>query len=459
MGVRDSIGDISGMNMKEKAIEILNRLIKLRPDGAEVYFGTSEAYNVEVKDQEVEALDASRSCGIGMRLLLGRRMGFGFTSDINEESIDALIKTVSLNTKNIEEDRFSALPDRPSAGYQITSVYDEGLEKLSGDDRIRKAAILEKAAIDYDRRIKKVRKSSFSFTIYKRQILSSKGIDLSFKGTAASVSIMAVAEDGGDSQMGWDFSVSPFLSRLDIEETGRTAARKAIEMLGARRIDSVSVPVILDSSVATEFLGVLAPALSADAVQKGRSLFAGKAGQKVATPLITVIDDGLLSEGIATAPSDDEGIPMQKKVLIDRGELRGFLHNTYTARKDGVQSTGNCVRGGFRGIPGVGMTNLYIEKGNIHKESLIKEVKKGLYITEAMGVHTANPISGDFSVGVSGLWIEGGECAYPVREAVISGNIIDLMKKIDGIANDIRFYGRIGSPSIRVSDIDVSGGS
>lgn len=445
------------MNPKDKAIKILDKLIKLKPDGAEVYLKTSEAFNVEVKDQMVEALDASKNHGIGLRLLLDGRMGFGFTSDFTEESIESLLKTVFHNTNNIGEDRYAILPERISGDYPVPSIYDKEMERLSEEERFRKATLLERAAFDYDSRIKKVRKASFSLAIYETSIISSKGIQISYKGTASSVSIMAVAEDGGDSQMAWDFSSSPFLHRLDIEGVGKRAAEKAVEMLGARRISSVRVPVILDCSVAADFLGVLAPALSADAVQKGRSLFGGKVGQQVANPSISIFDDGLLSEGLATAPADDEGIPMTRKVLIDKGELKGFLHNTYTAKKGGTQSTGNCVRGGFKGIPGVGITNLYIENGNVSKEALIKDLKKGLYITEAMGVHTANPISGDFSIGVSGLWIEDGNYAYPVREAVISGNIIDIMKKIDRIANDIRFYGRIGSPSLRILDIDISG--
>jgi PmbA protein len=446
------------MNSKEKAIEILDRLMRLKPDGAEVYLRVSEAFHVEVRDQMVEALDASKSHGIGVRLLLGQKMGFSFTSDISEESIENLIKTLFDNTRNIAEDRYVALPERDSGDYPSPSIYDDEIEGLTEEERIRNAAILEKAAFDYDRRIKKVRKASFSIVIYETSIMNSRGIQLSYKGTSSSVSIMAVAEDEGDSQMAWDYSASPLLDRLDIEGVGRRAADKAVGMLGARRISSARVSVVLDSSVATDFLGVLAPALSSDAVQKGRSLFAGKIGQKVANSLITIIDDGLLSEGVATAPADDEGVPMRRKILVDKGELKGFLHNTYTAKKDGAQSTGNCVRGGFRGVPGVGITNIYIEKGDISKNLLIKDIKRGFYITEAMGVHTANPISGDFSIGVSGLWIEDGGYAYPVREAVISGNIIDLMKKIDGIADDIRFYGRIGSPSLRVQDIDISGG-
>jgi len=446
------------MNQKDKAIEILDRLMRLKPDGAEVYLKTAESFNVEVKDQGVEALDASRSHGIGLRILLDGRIGFSFTSDISEGSIDNLIKAIFNNTRNVERDGYATLPERAS-DYPNPSIYDEGLVRLSWEERIKRAIVLERAALDYDRRIKKVRKASFSLSLYDTLILSSKGIEVSYKGTLSSVSIMAVAEEGGDSQMAYDLSVSPFLDRLDIEDVGRRAAEKAVGMLGAKRISPVKAPIIIENSVAAEFLGVLAPALSAEAVQKGRSLFGGKVGQRVATPLVTIIDDGILSGGIATAPADDEGVPMQRKVLIERGELKGFLHNTYTAKREGIRSTGNCIRGGFRGIPGVGITNLYIEKGGESKDSLIRDLKRGFYIREAMGVHTANPISGDFSIGVSGLWIEDGMAVYPVREAVISGNIIDLMDKIEGVADDLRFYGRVGSPTLMVSDIDISGGS
>lgn len=444
--------------MKDKASGILDRLLRLKPDGAEVYLRASEAFHVEVKDQKVEALDVSRDHGIGLRLLIGQRMGFGFTSDLSEESIENLIKTLFLNASNIQEDRYVALPEKTSGDYPRPSIYDEGIERLSEEERIKKAVMLEKAALDYDKRIRKIRKASFSVGRYETVILNSKGIELSYKGTGFSTSIMAVAEDERDSQMACDFSSSPFLHGVDIEGVGRRAAEKAVSMLGARRIGSVRVPVILDTNVASDFLGVLAPMLSADAVQKGKSLFRGKVGLMVASPSVTIIDDGLLLEGIATAPADEEGVPMMRKTLIDKGELKGFLHNTYTAKKEGIRSTGNCVRGGFRRIPGVGITNLYIEKGEISKEVLIKGLKSALYIRDAMGVHTANPISGDFSIGVSGLWIEDGAYAYPVREAVISGNIIDFMKKIDGVADDIRFYGRIGSPIIRVLDIEISGG-
>ena len=215
--------------------------------------------------------------------------------------------------------------------------------------------------------------------------------------------------------------------------------------------------VVLDPYIATNFLGLLSPALSAEAVQKGRSLFAGKVNQAVASPLITVVDDGRLPGGIASAPFDGEGVPTSETVLIDQGQLKGFLHNTYTAAKEGVSSTGNGVRSSFKSTPEVGSTNFFIRAGEKSPEQLIKEVPKGLYVTEVMGMHTANPISGDFSVGASGIWIEKGELTRPVRGVAIAGNIMDLLGAVDAVGSDLEFFGGKGAPTLRVSSMSLSG--
>ena len=180
-------------------------------------------------------------------------------------------------------------------------------------------------------------------------------------------------------------------------------------------------------------------------------------GQMVASPLITIVDNGLLDEGLGTAPVDDELTPMRKKTVIDQGRLALFLYNTYAARKDGVESTGNGMRGGFKGVPGVGVTNLSIQPGTLSPEDLISQTSRGLFVNEIMGAHTANPVSGDFSVGATGFWIENGRKAFPVREITIAGNIIELMKQVDAVANDLRFFGRIGSPTLRIRELSIAG--
>jgi PmbA protein len=204
-------------------------------------------------------------------------------------------------------------------------------------------------------------------------------------------------------------------------------------------------------------LEVTAPSLTAEAVQKGKSLFANKMGQDIAASELNIIDDGHKKGAIISSPFDGEGVSTQKTILVENGILKSYLHNTYTAKKDGVSSTGNAKRGSYKSTPEVGTTNFYIDKGNITKDELIKNVEKGFYITEVMGMHTANPISGDFSVGASGIWIENGEFTKPVRGVAIAGNIKELLKSVEAVADDLTFFIGIGSPTLRIAKMTVSG--
>ncbi|HHW45006.1 MAG TPA: TldD/PmbA family protein, partial [Desulfotomaculum sp.] len=234
-------------------------------------------------------------------------------------------------------------------------------------------------------------------------------------------------------------------------------ARRAVRMLGARPVATRRAAVILEPYVATGFLGLLGPGLTAEAVQKNRSPFAGKVGQQVASTMVTVLDDGAMAGGIASAPFDGEGVPTGRTVLIEGGVLKGFLHNTYTAARDGVQSTGNGVRGSFKSTPEVGTTNFFIQPGTVSPEQLIRDTASGLYVTEVMGMHTANPISGDFSVGAAGILIENGQLTRPVRGVAIAGNLLELLNHVDGVAGDLTFFGGRGSPTIRVARMSISG--
>ncbi|HEY6010852.1 MAG TPA: TldD/PmbA family protein, partial [Nitrospirota bacterium] len=337
------------------------------------------------------------------------------------------------------------------------SIYDPELVSLSEHEKIERVKAMERDAYAMDSRIKRIRKASASFSASETLIMNTHGAEISYRSTAASSSIEVVAEDKGESQAGSDFDVSRFYRRLRIEEVGRRAAQKALDLLGARHIDSVKAPVVLEAEVAQDFLGLMAGGFSAEGVQKKRSLFIGRLGTDVASPIITVHDDGLLDNGLGTVPTDDEAVPTRKKTIIEKGTLALFLHNTYTANKDKTVSTGNGMRGGFKGIPGVGVTNLYIEPGKVSLEELVSSLDRGLLVTEVMGMHTANHISGDFSVGATGFWIEKGRKAYPVREITIAGNILDLMKHVDAVGSDLRFSGRIGSPSLRVKELSIGG--
>lgn len=442
--------------IKNIAAQILSLSKDLKADAAEVFIRSSASTSIEVKEQKVDAFDRAKDVGAGLRVLSNGRMGFAFTTDLSDNALRTLARSALTNAQNTEPDPFHALPAAPAV-YQPIALYDPELAALSEKEKIDRVMSMEREAFGVDPRIKRIRKASATFSGSETIIMNTHGAEVSYQGTAASSSIEVVAEDKGESQAGSDFDVKRFYRKLMIEEVGRRAAGKALDLLGARHLDSLKAPVILDAEVAGEFLSIMASGFSAESVQKKRSLFIGKLDKEVASPCITVYDDGLLEEGLGSAPADDETVPARKKTVIAGGTLAMYLYNTYTANKDKTISTGNGMRGGFKGVPGVGVTNLYIAPGRDPLETLIASTNRGLYVTEIMGAHMANHISGDFSVGATGFWIENNRKAYPVREITIAGNILDLMKNVDAVGSDLRFSGRIGSPSLRIRELSIGG--
>jgi PmbA protein len=442
---------------KHIAEKILSHATTLKADSADVFLRSFNATSVEVKDQKVDAFERAKDIGAGLRVLKSGRLGFAFTTDLSDAALKVLALAAVTNAQNTAPDPYQSTPAKHQTPYSSVAIHDLELVRLTEKEKIDRVMAMEREAFSVDPRIKRIRKAQASFSESETVILNTNGSEVAYQSTACSSSIEVVAEEKGESQAGSEFDVSRFYRKLLIEEVGQRAAQRALDLLGAKHIDSIKAPVVLEATVAQEFLSMLASGFSAESVQKKRSLFIGKLDTAVVSPMITVLDDGLLEGGLGTAPSDDETVPMKKKTIIEQGRLAMFLYNTYTANKDKTASTGNGMRGGFKGLPGVGVTNLYIEPGKSTLQELLAAAGKGLYITEVMGMHTANPISGDFSVGATGFWIEKGEKAYPVREITIAGNILDLMKNVAVVGSDIRFSGRIGSPSLLIKELSVGG--
>jgi PmbA protein len=257
--------------------------------------------------------------------------------------------------------------------------------------------------------------------------------------------------------MGWDFGFSNSFAGVDVAVIAKNASDKAVGLLGARKIPTMRCPAVLDNHVATEILEVLAPAFLAENVLKGKSLLSGKVGQEIFSPRLRIRDDGTLSGGMATAPFDGEGVPRQNSVLVEEGRLKGFLYDTYHARKSGTVSTGNATRSSSKSPPVMGASNFFIDKGDTPFPALLQGIDRGVLLTSVMGMHTANPISGDFSVGAAGFLIENGVVTAPVKGIAIAGNILDLFKCVEMVGNDLRLFGVVGSPSLRIAVLDVSG--
>ncbi len=448
------------MNTILLAEEIVKKALKRGCDAAEVFIETAKQLSVEARDGRIEALESSRDFGIALRVIKNQKLGFSFTTD-SDRAGDIVDMAVN-GADRTSEDKYVDIPDYNPLADVL--VLDEKIKNIKEEDVIKNALLLEKTALDFDTRIKKVRKAEIALATANTTIFNSRGVNVSYESGYFTASVSALASDRQDSQMGFDFAASRRLSDIDFVSVAQGASKMAIDLLGAKTISAVKAPVILEPSVASDFLSIFSASLSAEAVQKKRSFLAGKVGKTITSSIVNIVDDGIMPWGLGTKPVDDEGVPALKKVIVSKGRLTGFMHNTYTAKKQGVASTGNAARASFKSLPGIGVTNFYIEPKqnekwemrNKKENKLIKSLSKGLLVLEAMGVHTANPVSGDFSIGVSGLWIEKGEIVYPVKEALVSGNILDLFMRIEGVGDDLKFYDQIGSPSLLIGEMDIS---
>lgn len=423
---------------------------------AEVYLLESKSLSIEVADQKVETMKLAEESGLGLKVIKDNRMGFAYSSDLSSASLDQVIQQAVANSGKTAPDKYNGLAGAFDS-YPDLDIFDPNIRAASVEEKIELAKTIEKTAREFDPRVKITESATYSDSEYLVTILNSEGLEASCKGAYCAAYGFLVAEENGDNQTGFGLQYSLKYKDLDPKAIGREAAENAVRMLGAKSINTQKAAIVLEPRIATSFIGLLSSSLTGEAVQKGKSLLADKIGQLVASDKITLVDDGSLPGAIMSSPFDGEGTPCAPTVLIEKGELKGFLHNVYTANKAGTKSTGNGVRGSFKGTPEVGITNFYIEPGKIDRAQLIGDVEKGLYVTEVMGMHTANPISGDFSVGAAGIWIENGKLTNPVRGVAIAGNIIDFLKNVDMIANDLKFMGGKGSPTLRISEMTISG--
>lgn len=438
------------------AEDIIAEALNRGAEQAEVYIKASRNLSIEAKDQSVDAFHSSLSTGYALRSIKNGCLGFSYATDTNDK--DMVIQHALASSEHADRDSNLDLPEALDSA--TLEIFDSEIGGMKEDEAIEKSLLLEKAARDHDKRIKKIRTACGTFSSSEIIIMNSKQVRKRYRSTLCTAQIMAIAEDDGESQVGWGFEGSRFLEDVSFERVGISAAERAVRMLGARKIDRSRASVLLDNSVSASFLGLFAQSLSAEAVQKGKSLLSSKLNKKVLISRFNMLDSGLLPRKLGTRPVDDEGVPQKETKVVHEGILQTYLYNTYAANKQGKQSTGNAVRAGFAGLPSIGVSNLFMEAVSPHdiipKSEMPKALNRGLYVYDAMGVHTANPISGEFSIGVTGLWIENGTIQYPVKEAVISGNILELLNNIVAIGDDLQFYGSIGAQSCIVSNVDIS---
>lgn len=462
------------ISMNDKIIEEALAILRKKPiDGYEIYLDQSSHFDVESKEGRIDTFQVSHSWGMAFRILNRQRIGFSYTTFSGVSQVQS--QNPLGDFEQIIDDAIASAEDTasdPCYGFApplkeappSLPIFDETLEGTSEKIKIEKAKELEKAARSVDpERIQKVRKASYQEAIVYRTLINSNGLHFSYPSTFCSLSVTAVAEEAGEAEAGWDFDASHFASDLDVKSVGKEASRKALESLGGRKIPSGVYPVLIHHSVASEFLSLLAHSFKSDQVQKGKSPLKGKKGERCFSPLITIEDNGLHPKGIFTAPIDGEGTRSQGTPLIVQGELSGYLYDRYWANRERAssgstaRSTGNSRRSGIKSPPGIGTSNFLIEPGTLSFSALLSDLHQGVLLEEVMGLHTVDPISGDFSLGCSGKWVDKGKVVHPVKSVAVAGNLFQLFQDVVGIGEDFRFMGGIGSPSLLMRRLKISG--
>lgn len=422
---------------------------------AEAVFYQERDLDIEVAKGEVETLAQSESIGLGVRLFTAdRRLGFAYTTERHDPA--GVAQKAWQNAQAGAPDAHNVLPEEHAASD------DDGLRQdfagVAAADKIALAKDLEQRVLSADARIRDVHDASYGDVSYAMTLVNSRGLRRRYRSGYCTCSVTAAAEqDGCDDEMGFEFDFARAFQDLRTAWTAAECARRTVERLGGKPCATKTMPVVFENRVATSILGVIAPGLNAENVLKNKSLFRDDAGQTVAAACVSIRDRNDLPEGMNWAPFDGEGVSAQETALVTDGVLEGFMHNAYTAHRMGARSTANAGRAGYHWPPHVGPTNLYLAPGGAPLETLFEQAGTGLFVQQAMGVHTANPISGDFSFGVAGRLIEGGRLGRPVREVAIAGNIKQLLQRVAALGADLRFFGACGAPAMLVSELMVSG--
>ena len=446
-------------DLRELVSDVVKQATQGGATAAEAVVGEGSEFSTVVRLGEVETLKESGSKALGVRVFRGKHAASTWTSDLSPEGVTRMVESALELAKFTSEDPFGGIPEPNELGSipgDLDLYYDD-VYSLSSAERIDYARRAEKAAMDADPRIKNSDGGSFDAATGRKVMANSHGFVGEYRRSYCSVSAVPIAQDeNGNMQRDYWYSVSRTLTKLDsAEEVGRIAAERTVRRLGARKVKTNRVPIVFDSNVSKSLLDHIFEATNGDSVYRKASFLADKLGQKVAGSNITVVDDGTIPGGFGTSPFDSEGVPTRRTVVIENGVLQAFLLNTYTARKLGMKTTGNASRA-LAGTPGIGSGNFFLQPGTRSPREIIGDIKEGLLVTEFLGFGV-NLVTGDFSRGAGGMWIENGELAYPVEEITVAGNLKDMLNNISEIGNDFEFRGSSACPTLRIDGMTIAG--
>jgi PmbA protein len=449
---------VSENHLSELAGDVVKRALGAGASDAECTISEGDEFSASVRMRQLENLKEAGSRGAGLRIMMGKKTGASYTSDLSAEGIEHLVKSAIELADVTTEDPHAGLPEAEELGAIMgdLQLYSPDVEQLETALKVETARRAEHAALSADPRIVNSEGASFDTNVGRHIFANSRGFAGEYRVTYCSLSTIPVARDGDSMERDYWYTMARGFAALEApEEVGRTAARRALRRLHAVKVDTQKVPVVFEPRTARTLLDNLFEAVHGMSIYRHESFLAGKLGEKVASENVTVTDDGTIPGLFGTSPFDDEGVPSRRTVVIDRGVLKNYLLNTYAARKLGMKTTGNASRG-LAGNAGIGHGNFYMEKGVQTPEQIVSGIPNGFYVTELMGFGV-NIVTGDYSRGAAGLWIRNGELAFAVSEVTIAGNLKDMLLGLEVVGSDLEFRGSVAAPTLKIGEMTVGG--
>jgi PmbA protein len=428
----------------------------------EAYAMRTRETDIEVFRGDIESLSVAGVQGVGVRVITDHRQGFAWAGTFDADVISETLAEARDNATFAEQDEWSGLAspdDAHSATVPDLDLWREELLAVTTDEKIRYAIDLDARVSGFDARIREVESTSYGDGFIEAAIASSAGVEAEVRRTVCSASSVALAEEDGQTQTGYGYSVGRSFADLDADRIVAMATERALRLLGARQPKGRRLTVVLDPQVTAQFLGVLSAAFNGESMLKGRSLFLDRVGEAVGAPIVNLTDDPTDPVMPGATTHDSEGVPVRRNALVTAGELRGFLHNSATARRAGTATTGSATRAGYTSTPGVGVRAVRLEPGSRGPDEIIASLPDALYVQSVSGLHSGtNPISGDFSVGAEGLVVRDGALAEPVREVTIASTLPRMLLDITEIGSDLTpLGGAAAGVTLVVSEMTMSG--
>ncbi len=441
-------------------LSVAQRVLGWAKDGEEVEVVAVHDRDTEIRvyGGEIEQFTASESQGVGVRVIRDQRQGFAYAGSLDEDVLAETVAEARDNATFGTPDSFLGLASPDGVAVQSLDLFDPSVTEVSTEDKIAMTVALEAQTLAADERIIGIESADYVDSVSESALVSTAGVEVTSRESSSYVTSTALAEQDGDTQIGFGFSVGRNPATLDVGQAATDAAERATRLLGAVQPATERVTIVFDPFVTAQFLSILGETMTGDAVMKGYSLFADRMGEAVASPLFTLVDDPTNRSAFTASETDGEGMASRRNTLIDGGQLTTFLHNAYSGRRMDTVSTGSAVRG-YSSVPEVGARALFLEPGTQSQDELIAKIDNGVLIQGVAGIHSGvNPVSGDFSTGAEGIRIRGGALAEPIREITIASTLQKMLSDIAAIGNDVDWLPMSAAGvSVVIDDVTMSG--